>query len=73
MVEYLAGARAALGVIPTERTLVIERFFDEAGGMQLVLHAGGVGSDHDAGRAHARAVRGHRGRARRASLGIAQK
>jgi len=39
MVDYLAAARAALGVIPTERTLVIERFFDEAGGMQLVLHA----------------------------------
>jgi ATP-dependent helicase Lhr and Lhr-like helicase len=39
MVEYLAAARMALGVIPTERTLVIERFFDEAGGMQLVLHA----------------------------------
>ncbi|MGH8565578.1 MAG: DEAD/DEAH box helicase [Gammaproteobacteria bacterium] len=39
MAEYLAAARLALGVIPTERTLVIERFFDEAGGMQLVLHA----------------------------------
>ncbi len=39
MVEYLAAARMALGVIPTERTLVLERFFDEAGGMQLVLHA----------------------------------
>ena len=39
MAEYLAAARTALGVIPTERTLVLERFFDEAGGMQLVLHA----------------------------------
>jgi hypothetical protein len=39
MVEYLAAARMVLGGVPTERTLVIERFFDEAGGMQLVLHA----------------------------------
>ena len=37
--EYLAGARAALGVLPTREVLVLERFFDEAGGMQLVLHA----------------------------------
>ena len=39
VVEYLAAGRAALGVIPTQRTLVLERFFDESGGMQLVLHA----------------------------------
>jgi ATP-dependent Lhr-like helicase len=38
-VEYLAEGRRALGVIPTQQTLVLERFFDEAGGMQLVLHA----------------------------------
>ena len=37
--EYLAEGRAALGVIPTQQTLVVERFFDESGGMQLVLHA----------------------------------
>jgi ATP-dependent Lhr-like helicase len=37
--EYLASGRAALGVIPTQQTLVLERFFDESGGMQLVLHA----------------------------------
>jgi ATP-dependent Lhr-like helicase len=36
---YLAEARRALGVIPTQETLVLERFFDESGGMQLVLHA----------------------------------
>jgi ATP-dependent Lhr-like helicase len=36
---YLADARAALGVLPTQDTLVLERFFDESGGMQLVLHA----------------------------------
>ncbi|ANN78431.1 DEAD/DEAH box helicase [Bordetella flabilis] len=39
IVEYLARARAALGVLPTQDTLVLERFFDESGGMQLVLHA----------------------------------
>jgi len=38
-VEYLGAAKAVLGVIPTQETLVLERFFDEAGGMQLVLHA----------------------------------
>jgi ATP-dependent Lhr-like helicase len=39
MVEYLAATRAILGVVPTQETIVLERFFDEAGGMQLVLHA----------------------------------
>jgi ATP-dependent Lhr-like helicase len=39
LVEYLSAGRSALGVIPTQRTLVLERFFDESGGMQLVLHA----------------------------------
>ena len=34
-----AGGRAALGVLPSSETVVAERFFDEAGGMQLVLHA----------------------------------
>jgi ATP-dependent Lhr-like helicase len=38
-VEYLAAGRAALGVIPSEDTLVLERFFDDSGGMQLVLHS----------------------------------
>ena len=36
---YLAEGRRALGAIPTQETLVLERFFDESGGMQLVLHA----------------------------------
>ncbi len=36
LVEYLAAARAALGALPTQQTIVLERFFDEAGGMQLV-------------------------------------
>jgi ATP-dependent Lhr-like helicase len=39
ILEYLNAARAALGVIPTQETLVVERFFDESGGMQLVIHA----------------------------------
>ncbi len=39
IVDYLARARAALGALPTQDTLVMERFFDESGGMQLVLHA----------------------------------
>src|SRR2546428_1575431 len=39
IVAYLDDARAMLGVLPTQETLVLERFFDESGGMQLVLHA----------------------------------
>ncbi|SIT41253.1 ATP dependent helicase, Lhr family [Paraburkholderia ribeironis] len=39
IVDYLARARAALGVLPTQNTLVMERFFDESGGMQLVIHS----------------------------------
>jgi ATP-dependent Lhr-like helicase len=39
IVDYFADGRRALGVIPTQETLVLERFFDESGGMQLVLHA----------------------------------
>jgi ATP-dependent helicase Lhr and Lhr-like helicase len=39
VVDYLAVARAALGAMPTQRQLVLERFFDETGGMQLVVHS----------------------------------
>jgi ATP-dependent Lhr-like helicase len=39
IVAYLREGREALGVLPTQDTLVLERFFDESGGMQLVLHA----------------------------------
>jgi ATP-dependent Lhr-like helicase len=39
IVDYLARSRAALGALPTRDTLVMERFFDESGGMQLVLHS----------------------------------
>ena len=37
--EYMARSRAALGALPTRDTLVMERFFDESGGMQLVVHS----------------------------------
>ena len=36
---YVRAGAAALGAVPSIRTLVAERFFDEGGGMQLVLHA----------------------------------
>jgi ATP-dependent Lhr-like helicase len=38
IINYLARARAALGVLPSQDTLVMERFFDESGGTQLVIH-----------------------------------
>ena len=38
-VEYVQVGRDALGALPTFDTVVAERFFDEAGGMQLVVHA----------------------------------
>jgi ATP-dependent Lhr-like helicase len=37
--EYLAGAKAALGIMPSHQNLVLERFFDDSGSMQLVLHS----------------------------------
>jgi len=36
---YLGEAKRSLGVVPTTETIALERFFDESGGMQLVLHA----------------------------------
>jgi len=39
LVSYLSAARAALGALPTRDTIVFERFFDETGGMQLVIHS----------------------------------
>ena len=36
---YFADSYRSLGAIPSQQTLVLERFFDESGGMQLVLHA----------------------------------
>ena len=38
-VTYIAAQRAAIGVVPTQTKIVFERFFDESGGMQLVVHA----------------------------------
>jgi|HubBroStandDraft_2_1064218.scaffolds.fasta_scaffold00035_14 ATP-dependent Lhr-like helicase len=37
-VAYVRAGKKILGVVPTDRTLVAERFFDEGGGMQLILH-----------------------------------
>ena len=37
--QYLAEAKRSLGVLPTTEKIALERFFDESGGMQLVLHA----------------------------------
>ena len=39
LVDYLAAGQAALGAMPAAERLVIERFFDESGGMQLVIHS----------------------------------
>ncbi|HEV2381937.1 MAG TPA: DEAD/DEAH box helicase [Terriglobia bacterium] len=37
--DYVLAGKASLGAVPTQNTVVAERFFDEAGGMQLVIHA----------------------------------
>jgi ATP-dependent Lhr-like helicase len=39
LLEYLQAACRALACLPTQQTVVLERFFDEAGGMQLVIHS----------------------------------
>ena len=39
IVRYLGAAQVALGALPTHDEIVFERFFDETGGMQLVVHA----------------------------------
>jgi ATP-dependent helicase Lhr and Lhr-like helicase len=38
-IEYVLQGRAVLGAVPTQTTVIAERFFDEGGGMQLVIHA----------------------------------
>lgn len=38
-VAYVASGVAVLGAVPTQETVIAERFFDESGGMQLVIHA----------------------------------
>src|SRR5205807_4620915 len=37
--DYFSAAFRTLGVIPSQKKIVMERFFDESGGMQLVIHA----------------------------------
>ncbi len=39
MIGYVAAGRAVLGTVPSLTTVIAERFFDEGGGMQLILHA----------------------------------
>ncbi|MEO1049298.1 MAG: DEAD/DEAH box helicase [Bacteroidota bacterium] len=39
LVTYLAASKAALGVMPSQNNIVMERFFDEAGDMHLVIHS----------------------------------
>lgn len=39
MIHYAAAQKAAVGMLPLQRHLLFERFFDESGGMQLVIHS----------------------------------
>src|ERR1700688_1907881 len=39
ILEYVLAGRTVLGAVPTQTTVIAERFFDESGGMQLVIHA----------------------------------
>ncbi|MDB5905266.1 MAG: ATP-dependent helicase, partial [Betaproteobacteria bacterium] len=39
IITYFAEGKRSIGVVPTQQAIVLERFFDESGGMQLVLHA----------------------------------
>ena len=39
LAEYLAAAKAALGALPTQDTVIFERFFDEAGDQHFVIHS----------------------------------
>ena len=39
VVNYLAAQIAAVGMVPTQKRVIFERFFDESGGMQMVVHA----------------------------------
>jgi ATP-dependent helicase Lhr and Lhr-like helicase len=39
VIQHVIAGRAVLGEVPTQRTVIAERFFDESGGMQLVVHA----------------------------------
>src|SRR5688500_15184082 len=37
--DYIVEGRRVLGAVPTQKRVILERFFDESGGMQMVLHA----------------------------------
>jgi ATP-dependent Lhr-like helicase len=39
IVNYVADTVATLGTVPSQKKIIAERFFDEAGGMQLILHS----------------------------------
>jgi len=39
LIQYVLEGRAVLGDVPTQTTIIAERFFDEGGGMQLIIHA----------------------------------
>jgi len=39
LIEYIITGRAVLGEVPTLDSIIAERFFDEGGGMQLIIHA----------------------------------
>ncbi len=39
LIEYVVQGRAMLGAVPTTKRIIAERFFDEGGGMQLIIHA----------------------------------
>lgn len=38
-IEYIQQGQVMLGAVPTQQTIIAERFFDESGGMQLIIHA----------------------------------
>lgn len=38
-IDYILQGRTLLGAIPSQQTIIAERFFDESGGMQLVIHS----------------------------------
>src|SRR5438067_637619 len=39
LIDYVISGRIVLGQVPTQKTVIAERFFDEGGGMQLIIHA----------------------------------
>ena len=39
IVNYIAETMATLGTVPSQEKIIAERFFDEAGGMQLIVHS----------------------------------